>query len=429
MFAISANLRETAINTEQALDTMFLVDLSVLAKYLRRREDDLDEASGKEEASRLYDLGALASIPLSFSKCQPQHVACFGAYTLGAISTAAAGTGHKHTITPIEGDLESARSNPSFTYAMSLGRHLLKQRFASGFGNNLALTFERDKWLKLDTDIQSTGKRATNMIEESKIAAYNVTSLTLAANGVSGSSAAERLANVHRIRVQVPSTLEWKEVVYSAVDAASPAVITISAPGGTADSVTYKILYNIKETSSYAWCDFSTLYGYGADPNEMESALRVSDFLVKLGGKWNGSAILGGKTIAADINAMKWTVDNRMKIEFAPGAGTSGYASRALRDARIQKVDFDRKFSDYIIGNYADTMETFAFYAIAEGAEFDTGQKFTVELILPKVAVMTVDPAVSGTRMDEKSEIKIMEDDTYGSVIVNVKNKVATYAA
>jgi len=423
-FAISANTRESAINVEQTLDTMFKVDLSVVPKYDRRRETDGDEATGYEEITALYDLGALASLPLVISKCQPQHVACFGAYALGAISTAAAGTtGYKHTITPIAGDLDSARSNPSFTWAMRLGKHLLKQRFASGFVSPFSLSFERDKWLKLDAGIPSTGKRTTNMTEETVNAAYNATSLTLAANGVAGANAQERLDNVHAIRVQVPSTSEWVDVVYSAVSAASGAVITIVAPGGAATLVDYKILYNIAETSGYAWCDFSGLDVIA------ESPLRVSDFLVKLGGKWSGSAILGGRTIDADINSMKWTLDNKNTPEYTIGAGSGDYANRALRAGREQKVEFDRKFKDYIIANYADTMETFALYAIAEGAEYESGHKYTVELILPKVAVMAADPSLGEKRLDEKADIMIMEDATYGSAILNVKNKVAAYAA
>jgi hypothetical protein len=427
LFAISANLMEEAINTEQDLDTLFKIDLATLIKYDRRRETDADEAMGHEEITKLYDLGYLASIPLAISKCQPQHVACFGAYALGAIDTDPAGsTGFKHTITPISGDLESARSNPSFTFAMRYGLHLLKQRFASGFINSFSLSFERDKFLKLDADIKATGKRTTNMYEESVTAHYNATSLTLThavAGGAGAPNAQNRLDNIHAIRVQVLSTLQWVDVIFSAVSDADHGVITIVAPGGTADDVTYKILYNIKEAGDNAWCDFSGL------DDIAESPLRVSDFLVKFGGKWNGSDILGGRTIDADINSVKWTFDNKITPEFTMGAATVGYANRALREGREQKIEFDRKFREYIIGNYADTMETFALYAIAEGAEYETNYKFTVELILPKVAVMGVDPKLSGKRLDETANIVIMEDAIYGSAILNIKNQVDTYAA
>lgn len=79
-------------------------------------------------------------------------------------------------------------------------------------------------------------------VEEMLVAQKNATSITLAANAVKGSTATERLANVRRILVEL-STGVWTTVVYSAVSSATPAVITITAPSGTAGSVNYKILY------------------------------------------------------------------------------------------------------------------------------------------------------------------------------------------
>ena len=79
-------------------------------------------------------------------------------------------------------------------------------------------------------------------VEETLIAQKNVTSLTLSANAVKGSTAAERLANVKRILVEL-STGVWTAVVYSAVSSATPAVITITAPAETSGAVNYKILY------------------------------------------------------------------------------------------------------------------------------------------------------------------------------------------
>jgi hypothetical protein len=79
-------------------------------------------------------------------------------------------------------------------------------------------------------------------VEEILVAQKNATGLTLAANAVKGSTAAARLANVRRIVVEL-TTGVWTAVVYSAVSSATPAVITITAPSGTAGAVNYKILY------------------------------------------------------------------------------------------------------------------------------------------------------------------------------------------
>ena len=421
LLAVSANLKETALNTEQTLDTGMLCDLGALIAYDRRRESNADEAIGKEEADTLYDLGALASLDLSFSKMQAQHAGLIIAYALGSISTAAAGTGYKHTITPIAGDLDASRSNPSFTMAMRYGKHLLKQRFASALIDSFTLSLKKDSWAQIKASVKSTGKRTTNITEETVNAAYNTTTLTLAANAVAGSTAQERLDNVHFIRAQVPSTLEWKDVSFSVVSAATPAVITIVAPGGVATLVDYKIIYNIAESGDYAWCSFPS--------RVVEPPLRVTDFSIKFGGKWNGTTLLEGHTMQAEIKSLEWTFTNGIKPEFVPGAGSGVYANRALRDGRTQKISLGRDFRDYIVGMRADLTDTFVLYALAEGSVYDTPHKYTVEIIWPKVGVLAAPQNLDGKRLGEAGDLVVFEDDTYGSVIVNCKNKVATYAA
>jgi len=81
--AVSANLRETAINQEQTLDTTFLVDLNTVLNYRALKYANRDEATGLEEAGKLYDLGGTVAGSLAFSRAQPQHFAFLMAYALG----------------------------------------------------------------------------------------------------------------------------------------------------------------------------------------------------------------------------------------------------------------------------------------------------------------------------------------------------------
>lgn len=420
LFAVSALLRETGINTEQTLSHGFKIDRSAMYRFARRRESDGDEAIGLEEAGSLYDLGALADLSFSFKKCQPQMAALILAYGLGSVSTAAWGTGQKHTITPIAGDLDTARSNPSFTGAMRYGKWLLKERFASNFVDNFQMRLKKDSWLELSGNIRATGKRATTVFSESITAAYNATTLTLA-NGVSGGAVVQdRLDNVHHVRVQVPTTLEWKDVVVTAASAATPCILAIVAPGGVATSTTYKVIYNQAEAGSYTWASF---------PNRVvESPLRISDFVVKLGGKWDGSVWLEGHTMNAEIKELVWDFNNNLKCEFVPG-GTGSYANRALRDGRTQKLTLDRDFRDYIVGQRLDENDTFSIYAKATGAEFETGKNYYVWIVFPKVGVIDTPYKEDGGRLAEDCEFQILQDETYGSVWAQVANMVATYAA
>ena len=213
LLAVSARRQEPAINTEQELDTLLLADLNTVLNYQAVKFANRDELTGKEEADRLYDLGGKVAGTLSFTRAQPQHFAFLLAYGLGEVTTAALGaTGFRHTIRPRYGEVDAARSNPSFTAAMRLGSQVLKRRFTSCFVDQVKVEFPKDGWAKISGAVKGTGKVGDNTCLEEVAAPYNAGSLTLAANGVAGESAGERFANVQAVQVLNPATLAWDEV-------------------------------------------------------------------------------------------------------------------------------------------------------------------------------------------------------------------------
>ena len=117
LLAVSANSRETAINTEQTLDTSMLVDMANVINLEPRREDNAEELTGLEEADTIYDLGKLSGFQINFPKAQPQHFAFIMGFGLGSVTTGAAGSGYEHTETPIVGDIDAEMSLPAFTAA------------------------------------------------------------------------------------------------------------------------------------------------------------------------------------------------------------------------------------------------------------------------------------------------------------------------
>ena len=86
LIAVSANNRETAINTEQTLDTSLLVSMTDVINLESRRESNANELTGKEEPDTIYDLGGLASGAFNFEKAQPQHFGFLASYGLGSVS-------------------------------------------------------------------------------------------------------------------------------------------------------------------------------------------------------------------------------------------------------------------------------------------------------------------------------------------------------
>lgn len=415
LIAVSAYAKESAINTEQTLDLSLLAQVGDIIDLDTRRETNRDELNGKEEADTIYNLGGTSMLSLNFPKAQPQHFAFLYAYALGVAASTAAGTGYLKTFTPMDGDLDLSRSLPSFTAAQRMGKTVAKERFASMFVNGVTATFAKDDWCRVTGDIVGTGKQENSITEETVSAAENVTTLTLAANGVAGATAQERLDSIHRIRVELATDV-WTEVAFSAVSDATPAEITITAPGVGTDNRDFKILYAPTEET---WMTFPA--------RVTETPLRVSELVFSLGGKYDGSAIQGGKSLGAEINSIEHRLSNNGQVEFVPGAGGS-YASRFFRDGREQTLSLDREFRNYMMRNYMDTEEQFAASILAEGAEFDTGHNYGVEIIFPRLAVLKAPVTANGKRLAEKGDMAVLEDDTYGSVIVKVKNLAQYYA-
>ncbi|MBM4293369.1 MAG: hypothetical protein FJ126_00475 [Deltaproteobacteria bacterium] len=416
LLAVSANCREAAMNTEQELDTVFLADAGTILNYQALKFPNREELTGKEEPDRVHDLGGVVAGTLSFSRAQPQHLAFLLAYGLGeAASTPVGAGGYRHTITPRSGEVDECRSNPSFTAAMRFGRQVLKRRFASCFIEQVRLELGRDGWAKAMGSVGGSGKVDDNTRVEEVGAAFNAPSLTLAANGVEGGTAAERLSNVQALKVLHPATQAWEDVSYQAVSGAEPAVIGITPPGAGGDLTTYRIYYLPRES------------GWMAFPDRVEEPpLKVSQVEVYLGGRWDGAQFLGGHRLAAQVRRLTWTLKNNLALESVPGAGGS-YANRAFRRGREQKLEVDRDFRDFLMGQHLHDNDYLSFYLKAMGPEFEPGLNYQVELIFPRVAVMAAPVKAAQRRLAENVELAVLEDDEYDSVIAYVQNKVSSY--
>lgn len=418
LLAVSANQQETAINSEQELDTLMLADLNSVLNYRALKVPNREELTGKEEADRLHDLGGAVGGSLTFTRAQPQHFAFLLAYALGQVETTPQGSsGFRHVLRPRSGEMDAARSNHSFTAAMRFGRQVLKKRFASCFIDQVRTEFPKDGWAKISATVKATGKVSDNTQVEDLTAPFNADSLTLTANGVAGENAAERLNNVHAVQALNPETLAWEEVNYSAVSAAIPAVFTITPPGGSGAATTFRVYYLPPESGWMA-----------LPPRVEEPPLKVSQVEVNLGGRWDGNAILGGHRLAAELRRLTWTYDNHLTPERTPGAGVS-YANRAFRAGREQKLEFDRDFRDFLLARHLQDNDTLTVHLLAQGPEFEPGLNYQVELIFPRVGVLAAPVRVSQRRLGEEVEFAVLEDDTYGSVIARVQNKVSGYAA
>ncbi len=303
VIAVSAALRETAINTEQTLDTTMLWNMASLIDIDPRRQNNDNEAHGKEEVDTIYDRGKLSMWPAAHDMAQPQNIAFLMGYGMGNVVSTSLGAGKKHVIKPIAGSLDDNRDNPSFTAAQRYGNQIAKRRFASLFVDSVTTNFSRDSFVKISASVKGTGKYTDNVIKETLSAAGNAVSLTLTANGVQGADAATRLDNVHRIRVQLTPGV-YTEVAYSAVSGAAPAVITITSPGGTVTPVSYEILYIATETT---WMTLPARVN--------ESPLEMASTIFNVGGTWNGTTFQGGRSLTSEIKSLEHTLNNNGEVQ------------------------------------------------------------------------------------------------------------------
>jgi hypothetical protein len=283
--------------------------------------------------------------------------------------------------------------------------------------DQVRVEFAKDGWAKISGVIKGTGKVTDNTQVDTVTAAWNTQSLTLPANGVEGASAAERLANVHAVKVLNPETQAWEEVNYTEVSGATPAVITITPPGTGGTLTAYRVYYLPPES------------GWTAIPGRVEEPpLKVSQVTVNIGGRWNGSGYLGGQTLAAELQRLVWHCNNHLSLERTPGGG-SDHANRAIRRGREQKLTMDRDFRDFLLQQHLKDGDYLSLYIRAQGPEFEAGRHYQVELVFPRVAVAAAAVKTAQRRLSEEVELAVLEDEAYGSVVAYVQNQVSSYAA
>ncbi|MBU2551933.1 MAG: hypothetical protein KKB20_26220 [Proteobacteria bacterium] len=501
VLAVSAAHSEDRINEPLAPDTALLAGAADVINLESRRETNAEEATGKEEPDVIYDLGGLAAATFNFDKCQAQHAAFLLAFALGSVSTAGAGgSGYLHSITPISGDLDEARSNPSFTAVQRLGSSVAKRLFASCFVDQATLTAAADSWLKIAGTIKGTGYTQGN-VKTDQVAGYeDDASVTLSLNAVQGADAAARLESIHYARFKAVGDAHWQYASVTAVSGDTPAVLTVTPLSASHDAGTWDIGYVPDEETSLVastatsdppndttgvftdsgvtmvvdehigrwlvilsgtasgriWkitdntvttltCSGINLYAAGVRSGDSykvvqfgwlplparvsEPPLRVSGVYLHLGGAWNGSAFQGGYQLAAPLKELVWTFNNNLTPQFTPGSGTDAFADRALRSGRGQTLTLDKDCRDWLLQQRLADNETFGIHLLCEGPEYEAGHKYQIEVVFPKVGLLSAEVGEADGRLSEKAEVVILEDDAYGSVIARVKNQQSGYAA
>lgn len=514
---VSAQNQERAINNEQMLDTMFELATGDIMDIRRRTFQMPVLAGGASESEHTYYQGYEVELGITKDQAQPQHVAFAAAFALGDITTEANGgngpaNGYHHTIVPLDSPLDAGRPRPTFTAVQRVGMTLEQRLGVSLLINQLTFSASKDDFCKLSATCQGTGKTQSSVHTEQVAGNSDDATITLAANAVEGASASARLDSVSEVSFKLASGGGWQDVQLTAVSAAIPAELAITAPDNSgANAGAYRIRYapdhatalaTGSATSDPAWdhpnatttltdtaaamtagehlgrylvmtsgtasgaifmitgnstTAFSfenyDLYSAGvrsgdtydvkqfpwADTGALSQIsqpyLRMNDLTVVVGGEYDGSSFTGGRTLAGGLNSIEWSYSGNHDFSFLAGDGqyTSsigiGQAEQTLKlDQRMKEAVYRAMMAD-AGGDFDDEADYFAMQVTATGAEIGGGYNFQVRITWPRLAINSVKLKAEEAHLGEDLELAVKAHPTHGSVVVEIWDNVASYAA
>lgn len=403
---------EAALNTAATLDERFILDSGSLLKIDYDREDNADEINGFEGASEIIPFGRLSSAEFSQKRAKPAFILWAMAHALGACATADSGdTGYKHTITPVAGGQMS-----SFTAAQILGRTLLRERYCGNVVSEVTIGLT-DKWIEAKAAIKGTGKRDVDYVAETVTAAENATQLTVLQD-IEGADEAARTDSIHLVRVKKTGETHWTHVTVTGSSAAKK--IEIAAAGSGEGNVDFEVIY------------VPTVQAYFTLPDvTVEPYLKITDLTVRVGGEWNGTAIVGGRLLSGDFLTGELKVSNEAEVRFVPGSGID-YGGDVERSGRSIILSLSKKMRDAVMEYQLAQNEYFAASVKITGPEYESGKNFEIEFILPRLGINSKQITVNNKVFAEEGDLIALEgatlnDEEVPPIIVIGQNQVAWY--
>ncbi len=375
---------------------------------------DGDTVHGSELPASILSPHREASGSFSQKRAKPDFLAFVLAYFFGeCASSQVSGSAYQHVISPLAGPYP-----PTFTAIQRRGAGVFCERLAGNYIEGFTLSLS-DGWASLAADVIGTGAREANYEHEIVTAPANAASITLAANAVEGADAAARLANVYRVRARDAGSDAWQTLAVASVSADAPAVIAFSqALGSSGDNVDYEVDYL---PTAPAWCALP-------DPVD-ESPLKLIEARVVVDGYYDGSDLTGGEELAAEVMGFTITAKNNLELKYFPGA--SGPAAVAARGGRELTVSLTESLRDTVLLRQADHPETehLSLALVVRGAEIEpgSGAYFGCEIIFPQCGMVAAPIEVQSKKLAVAGDLVVMDDGTYGGVIVKCFNRQTGY--
>lgn len=414
---VSLGLKEVEFNSGQTLDASIFITEGDIPVNEFTREENTDELTGTEEPTRIYYRGRTGSANWTFNKASASQLLLALGFGMGDVTTVAAGTGYQHTIVPLARDESAKSSLPSFSYGYRMSE-LNDIKYDGCIVDTFTVSFTRGaqaEFVTASAGIKMSGKVTESVAKEVVVAAEDATTFALS-YGVHGADADERLLSIHGVEAELTGGYKVPVTVNAVSDDTAAAELTIEAAGTESGNINFNTVFTKYDSK----ITFPALIS--------ETPFKTSRTSVTIGGTWNGTSFQGGRELLCPLKMVEWTYTNGITLETCFGTEAE-YADRAWKEARTQTLKVDRELRDYIYQSMLTEEEYFGLRLIAEGAVYDDPHKFTFEVIFPRLALKSDAISADGKRLSESMELVVLEDEAYGSVIVNIKCTVPAVAS
>lgn len=189
----------------------------------------------------------------------------------------------------------------------------------------------------------------------------------------------------------------------------------------------------VRSGDTYKVCNFGWLPISGL-PIVSEPYLRINDVAVVFGGHYDGSSFSGGRVIGRHVQSFEWSYQAAASLKFR--AGDREYVSGVDTGDPTQTLKLDREMVDAMhramlsaSDGESDEAEYFGLQITGTGPVIGGGYTYGFRLTFPKLAIKMASPADGEGKLNESTELSVKDHETHGSVIVEVWNRVAGYAA
>lgn len=402
----------------QTLDLIVPFDEGSKIDISDGRETNQKEKTGRDEPTRI-DVGEHeASGSFVKSKAQPALLAWAFAMISNNHSEAAAGaTGHIHT------SRMTYTTQPSFfTAAHRKGRLADMRRHAGLTLDTLTLAMTRGAGLSANIGIKGTGKHDDQRYSETAAGLDNAAVIAFTKN--------IQDASPDNVTVWADTTGDGrpdKELKVTLVNNTTKQ-LTVQPLGGAGAAVTYHLIYTpMNDIAEYTWANLSALSAVD------EFHPRTRDIQLILGGKFNGTDIVGGQIAKCEVGSVNYQFNANVSVQkcFRAGPLPADHATGADMGGISQTIKVDRHIVDFIMdywhrNNLYPAIKIHALSAV----EFEPGHRYEIEILFPKVGFMDNKHAVLEKKWSSQSQLVVLKDDSvndYPSVIFKVKNRQTGY--